>query len=114
MLGSGFPLFFDLFKFLILFTIFLAAVSVYALFDNHSAGNLAENDGDSDLDWILRCSIAAHGTSSTPSVAQPWLISISIILMNVGYFVLTLRHRAINKRIDFDLVTPSDYTLFMS
>jgi hypothetical protein len=113
-LGCGFPLFYDYFKALILIIIFGIVLTIFPLYDNLSAGNESEWDEELDGHWIIRGSIAAHGTDGEPKVIQAWLFATLSWVIMITYVCAQLRRKYLSKQIDADTISPSDFTLYFT
>jgi hypothetical protein len=113
-LGCGFPLFFDLIKYLIGLTALCTLVGVFMMVENYSAGKEDEWDSNNDGDIFLSGSLGAYGKDDHPSLAQPWLNVVLSWIMYGVYLYLWFKHKRLLKKIDDDTVTPSDFTLYLS
>ena len=68
-LGCGFPLFFDLIRYLIYIMGLCSIVGIYAMVDNYSADNGSDYDEQFSDNPILAGSLGAHGKDGHPNIA---------------------------------------------
>ena len=58
---------YEFFQALIFLMFLCTLISVFALIDNYTAGNVDEHDDELQDHWAMSGSIAAHGKSGEPS-----------------------------------------------
>jgi len=109
-LGEGFPLYFDLVKW-VGFALLLAylVAGCFCTYRNYSEANIAAEELRSN--WIVRGSLANYGDSSSPSIAEPSLHLSALFLLLLLHEFLIIRHEKMQADLDQNIVTPSDYTI---
>lgn len=117
-LGEGFPLYFDLAKWLhVLLLATLAIAGAYSLYCNYTENNLSDSSLSSN--WIMRSSLgtvyaASFGDSSSPSILEPSLHIAAMILLLALHSYLVVRHENMEDELDQNTITPSDYTILVA
>lgn len=113
-LGEGFPLYFDMVRWLTYMTVLALLVSgVLCLVQNYEAEHIAEHDARLDGNLMLRGTLASYGTQPRVSLVQPWVHVAALWLLLFADHVLNVRHKRLIKALDFAMITPSDYTVMI-
>lgn len=105
-LGEGFPLYFDLVKWVaFLLALCFVVAGCFCMYRNYSADSLRSN-------YILRGSLANYGSSS-PSISEPSLHLCALVLLLLAHEFIVIRHEKMQTELDKHTVTPSDYTVMV-
>ena len=113
-LGEGFPLYFDLAKWLnVLLLLVLGIAGSYSLYCHYAEDNVSDSSLSSN--WIMRGSLgiiylASYGDHS-PSVLEPILHMGAVIVLLMLHSYLVYQHEIMEDELDRNTVTPSDYTI---
>lgn len=51
-------------------------IAFFCYWDNYLANKAEEWHEDLEGEWLIRGTIAAHGTEEAPSILQPWLLAV--------------------------------------
>lgn len=114
-LGEGFPLYYDLAKWLMAaMAVVMLVVGVYCLVENYEAGKISERDTRLEGHLVLMGTLANYGKTSHPSLVQPWLHVLGMWLLLVFDYVLRVRHKRLTENLDLSMITPSDYTVMVA
>ena len=111
--GCGFTLYYDLIKWLIIIMLVGSAMSIFALYDNYTAGKEDKWDEQLEGNWIISGTIAAHGTESHPSIFQAWINAAMSWTCLFIYVIIHVRSKDIVQKLYADLVTPAEFTLLI-
>jgi len=113
-LGEGFPLYFDMVRWLTYMTVLVLLVAgVLCLVQNYEAEHITEHDTRLDSNLMLRGTLASFGTQPRTSLVQPWVHVAALWLLLFADHVLNVRHKRLIKVLDFAMITPSDYTVMV-
>ncbi len=113
-LGEGFPLYFDMVRWLTYMIALVLLVSgLLCLVQNYEAEHIAEHDTRLESNLLLRGTLASYGTKPRVSIVQPWVHVATLWLLLFADHVLNVRHKRLIKALDFAVITPSDYTVMI-